>query len=108
MLNRKGQSTLEYAIVVAIIVGGLLAMQFYVKRGWEGKLKTAADDMGEQFEPAKFTANYNLNSQSGVRQTVQNRITTTTHTQNAQNTKTGQDAVTAWTTGSGADLYEGQ
>ena len=107
MLNRKGQSTLEYAIVVAIIVGGLLAMQFYVKRGWEGKLKTAADDMGENFEPAKFTANYNLNSQSSVSQTVLNRVSRT-NTNNAQSTKTGADHVATWTVGAGADLYEGQ
>ena len=107
MLKRKGQSTLEYAIVVAIIVAGLLAMQFYVKRGWEGKLKTAADDMGEQFEPARFTANYNLNSQSDVSQTVQNRISRT-QTNSASNFKGGNDAVATWTTGAGADLYEGQ
>jgi hypothetical protein len=107
MLNRKGQSTLEYAIVVAIIVGGLLAMQFYVKRGWEGKLKTAADDMGEQFEPAKYTGNLNLGSSSAVTQVVQGGVTTVTHTANAVNSKSGNDAVATWS-GPGTDVYEGQ
>jgi hypothetical protein len=108
MLNRKGQSTLEYAIVVAIIVGGLLAMQFYVKRGWEGKLKSAADDMGEQFEPAKYTGNLQLSSSSAVTQNIAAGVTTVTHTANAVNAKSGTDAVATWTTGAGADLYEGQ
>jgi hypothetical protein len=109
MLNRKGQSTLEYAIVVAIIVGGLLAMQFYVKRGWEGKLRSAADDMGEQFEPAKYSGTLTLNSSSNVTQNIIAKgATTVTHNQNAVNSKTGTDGVATWTTGAGADLYEGQ
>jgi hypothetical protein len=106
MLKRKGQSTLEYAIVVAIIVGGLLAMQFYVKRGWEGKLKSAADDMGEQFEPAKYTGQLTLNSSSHVTQNIVAKgATTVTHNANAVNSKTGADGLATWSA-AGTDVYE--
>ena len=49
-LNKKrGQSTLEYAILVIIIIGALLSIQVYIKRGLQGRLKGAADDIGDQF-----------------------------------------------------------
>ncbi len=54
-LNKKGQSTLEYGIIVAVVVAGLLAMQMYIKRGVQGKLRGAADDIGEQFSPEHTT-----------------------------------------------------
>jgi hypothetical protein len=47
----KGQSTLEYAILVIIIIGALLTIQVYIKRGIQGRLKGAADDIGDQFSP---------------------------------------------------------
>lgn len=96
MLNRKGQSTLEYAIVVAIIVAGLLAMQFYVKRGWEGKLKSASDDMGEQFDPNAYTADFQIRQTSNVNQDLVAGATTTQHAADMLNSKTGQDNVAAW------------
>lgn len=53
-LNRKrqkGQSTLEYAILIIIIIGALLSIQVYIKRGVQGRLKSATDDIGTQFSP---------------------------------------------------------
>jgi Flp pilus assembly pilin Flp len=51
-LNQKrGQSTLEYAVLVVVIIGALLAMQTYIKKGVQGRLKGAADDIGDQFSP---------------------------------------------------------
>lgn len=49
----KGQSTLEYALIIAVVVGALLAMQIYMKRGMEGRMRKAADDIGQQFEAEK-------------------------------------------------------
>ena len=49
--RQKGQSTLEYAILIIIIVGALLSIQVYIKRGIQGKLKSSADDIGDQFSP---------------------------------------------------------
>ena len=49
--SRGGQSTLEYAILIIIIIGALLSIQVYIKRGIQGRLKSAADDIGDQFSP---------------------------------------------------------
>ena len=47
--RKKGQSTLEYAVLIIIIIGALLSIQVYIKRGIQGRLKGAADDIGDQF-----------------------------------------------------------
>ena len=47
--RNKGQSTLEYAILIIIIIGALLSIQVYIKRGVQGRLKSATDDIGDQF-----------------------------------------------------------
>jgi hypothetical protein len=51
-LNQKrGQSTLEYAVLIIIIICALIAIQAYIKRGVQGRLKSASDDIGDQFSP---------------------------------------------------------
>ena len=45
----KAQSTLEYALVIACVVAALLSMQFYLKRGMQGRLRAAGDEVGEQY-----------------------------------------------------------
>jgi len=47
--RKKGQSTLEYAILIIIIIGALMSIQVYIKRGIQGRLKSATDDIGDQF-----------------------------------------------------------
>ena len=48
---RNAQSTLEYALILAVIVGALLTMQNYLKRSVQGQLQSKADDIGEQYSP---------------------------------------------------------
>jgi len=48
---KKAQSTLEYALILAVIVGALLTMQNYLKRSVQGKLQATADEIGEQYSP---------------------------------------------------------
>ena len=40
---RKGQSTAEYAIVIGLVIAAAVAMQIYVKRGLQAKVKGATD-----------------------------------------------------------------
>ncbi len=49
LLGKKAQSTLEYAVLVIIMIGALLSLQVYIKRGIQGRLKQASDDIGDQF-----------------------------------------------------------
>jgi len=49
-LNQKrGQSTLEYAVLIVIIIGALLTLQVYMKRAVGSNLKKNADDIGDQY-----------------------------------------------------------
>ena len=74
-LNQKrGQSTLEYAVLIIVIIGALLTIQVYIKRGVQGRLRSAADDIGDQYSDG------NMNE---IRTT--NRFSNTEETFNAGN-----------------------
>ena len=45
----KGQSILEYAILLGVIVAVIVAIQVYVKRSIHGRFKSSADQIGDQF-----------------------------------------------------------
>ena len=47
--NRKGQSTLEYTLIIAAVVAALVAMAGYVKRGVQGRVRSSSDQIGDQF-----------------------------------------------------------
>ena len=41
--NRRGQNTAEYAILIGVIVAAAIAMQIYVRRGMQARIKSAVD-----------------------------------------------------------------
>jgi hypothetical protein len=106
MFKRKGQSTLEYALIIAVVVGGLLLMQHYVRRGFAGRVRTASDDMGEQFDPYRYTANWTINQASNVEQTVDpdTRASRTEHNTAQTSLRTGGEAIGAYE--SSDDLFD--
>lgn len=90
--REKGQSTLEYAVLIIIIIGALLSIQVYIKRGIQGRLKSSADEVGDQFSPGNMnvvtrtstTSRTNQTFQSGVSRTNMLAPETTTTGTNAQ------------------------
>ena len=42
-MKRKGQSTVEYGVLLGVIVGAIIAMQTYLKRSLQAKQKDASD-----------------------------------------------------------------
>lgn len=44
---KNGQSTIEYFIFFAIVVAALIAMQTYIKRGMQGRLRSNFDQLTE-------------------------------------------------------------
>jgi hypothetical protein len=66
----QGQSTLEYAVVIAVVVSALLAMQIYMKRGAQGKLRQATDDIGEQFSPTAYRGKFQMVQKSITEETL--------------------------------------
>ncbi len=54
---RQGQSVLEYAILMVIVIAALLSLQVYIKRGLQGRLKSSTDEIGDGYSQAQG-ANY--------------------------------------------------
>jgi len=44
--NSRGVSTIEYSLIVAVVVTALLGMHIYVKRAVSGRMRQAADTFG--------------------------------------------------------------
>jgi len=61
-VNRKGQSTLEYVILIGFVVAALIAMGVYMKRGVQGKIRESTDQVGEQYEAGNTTSTYETTS----------------------------------------------
>lgn len=45
----RGQSVLEYALLLGVAIVVLVMMQVFVKRAYQGRLKNEADSLGPQF-----------------------------------------------------------
>ena len=62
-LLRKGQSTAEYAIVIGLVIAAAVAMQVYVKRGIQGKVKDLTDNIigTEQAAYQQDTSGFEIN-----------------------------------------------
>lgn len=71
--RKRGQSTAEYVIVLSLIVGAVVAMQIYIKRGLQGRIRDAVDFTdnnttsglhftGNQYEPYYLASNFDTTS----------------------------------------------
>ena len=56
--SSRGQSTLEYVILLGFVIAALIAMGIYMKRGFEGKLRSSTDDIGEQYSAGYTTGSF--------------------------------------------------
>ncbi len=66
---------MEYAILIVIVLGALLSIQVYIKRGVQGRLKSAADDIGEQFSPGNTNIVTKVQSYSNTQETFAGGVT---------------------------------
>jgi len=78
-LNKKAQSTAEYAIVIALVIGAVMAMQIYVRRGLQGRIKDTTDylatqtpELGNQsqYEPEELQRNLTQTRHEPVQEEV--------------------------------------
>lgn len=53
----NGQTVMEFTVLLIIVMGVFIAMQYYVKRGLQGRWKATLDDFGEQYDPRLANAN---------------------------------------------------
>lgn len=96
----RGQSSLEYAVIIICLVAGLLAMQVYIKRSMQGRLRQAADELGQQYAPKNTTSDITVGVESDMDIKVETEEkdgkikTTTTTTINYENeSRTGTETV---------------
>jgi Flp pilus assembly pilin Flp len=47
-LNKKAQSTAEYVLILGFVVAAVIAMQTYVKRGLQGRIRDVVDYTGQE------------------------------------------------------------
>jgi len=92
LLGKKGQSTLEYAVLIVVIIAALIAVQVYLKRGIQGRMRQSSDQIGEQFSPGYTTSNRITNTFSNSTE-VQSNMDTTTEIHNQFQNQTGWENV---------------
>jgi len=64
---QKAQSTLEYALVIFAIIAALLAMQVYMRRGLQGKMRSSADELSvQQYEPKNTVSDITTTQMSDI------------------------------------------
>lgn len=49
--QRRAQSTVEYVVLITLLLAALLTMSVYFRRGLQGKWKASVDEVGEQYDP---------------------------------------------------------
>ena len=64
-MRRKAQGLIEYSVLICVIAAALVAMQVYIKRSIQGRVKSSADELGGGFgySPGATSAN-NLTSRN--------------------------------------------
>lgn len=87
--RRKGQSTLEYAVLIIIVIGALLSIQIYIKRGVQGRLKSATDDIGDQYSPGNTNVFMKTIHKSKKQEVYTAGLSTTTDIDNEENRTDG-------------------
>ena len=75
LLNKKGQNTAEYAILIGVIVAAVIAMQVYVRRGMQARMKDAVDysktaDTSGMFNTTQYEPYYMQDSTFQTEQTT--------------------------------------
>ena len=92
-LNQKrGQSTLEYAVLVVVIIGALLTIQVYIKRGVQGRLKSAADDIGDQYSDGNTNVIHTVTRNSNTEE-LANQSGSSTVMQNPEVTNISENSI---------------
>ena len=72
--NRKAQNTAEYALFIALVVAGVIAMQTYAQRGLQARIHDASQYMANtdsvgglnstQYEPYYMQTQHQVNADS--------------------------------------------
>ncbi len=67
--SKTGQTIVEYAILLVIVLVVFFVMQSYIKRGMQGRYKSSVDDLGEQYDP-RYVNGYTLHTYQSASNSV--------------------------------------
>ena len=94
----KGQSTAEYAILIALVVAAVIAMQTYAKRALQGKVRDASlylvdqtSNMGNtiQYEPYYLHSEFQTTRDSATNVILDNQVSGQNSTINVERAVNG-------------------
>lgn len=60
----KGQTALEYSVLMSVVVAAVVGMQIYLKHSYEGRLRVSSDDVGKQSDVMGLEVDITRNSTS--------------------------------------------
>ena len=95
----RGQSTLEIVMLLGFVVAALVAMNVYMKRGIQGKLRESTDQIGEQYSAGYTTATYVTKSNYKQTENMAAGGAVTTTIDRNESSRTGSEAVEDFTPG---------
>ena len=94
MLNRRGQGAFEIMLLIIVVLGALLAMNIYMKRGIMGKLRESSDQIGEQFSAQYSDVNLSTSYVSNRNETiVANGLSVSSIRGTENQTRSGYEAI---------------
>jgi hypothetical protein len=75
--GKKGQTLLEYVFIIIVVIGAMIAVGNYFKRGMQGRWKEAVDGLGDQYDPrvADTDIDFSIESNSDTRIVSYNVVT---------------------------------
>lgn len=112
-LKKRAQTTAEYAILIAIVIGAIVAMQVYVRRGLEGRVRDVVDHTGQggdvggsnfaftgnQYEPYYLTSDFASSRDTTETEGITTGGGVSRNLTNDRSTRTGTQTYEAPTTG---------
>lgn len=90
-IKSRGQGVLEYSLLAAVIIAGLLLTQMYLKRAMQGRLRSASESMGDsQYFPGHTTSEMNTTVVVNITTDVDGAVSSSTSSE----TRTRNDSET--------------
>ena len=90
--KNKGQSTLEYAILIVVVIMALIGVQGYISRAVQGRQRDASDQIGEQFHAGSAWTNITTTTHAVINETATAWDTKTIYT-NQTSGRTGEEGI---------------
>lgn len=111
---KRGQNTAEYAILIGVIVAAAIAMQIYIRRGMQARVKDAVDftttvvdqdgnvffnQQLKQYEPYYMDTNFETTQNGSTSQELQQGGGLVKNAISEETTRTGNQTYSNYTAG---------